>query len=214
MSGPSPRRARRLDPGYGLNESPPRKITLRMLHGFATCSTVGAWAFALTLAGTVFLLVLVGTQLLGVEAKGAERYGVRPFYLGAGSVAVTGLACYALFAFRRRRHLRFVRDGVASRGQVWSVEVLARNAWWRRGGRMPIEVHRGPQMGRFRITYRYRFEDEVFEGEDVVDTRFGNGQLCRLPEPRPGDRLTVLVSPTQPDDSVLALGIGAGLQDP
>lgn len=64
------------------------------------------------------------------------------------------------------------------------------------------------------MRYAYRVNGRVYQAQDTLETRFGNRELCRVPAPRRGDRLTVLHEPHRPQRSVIALGIGAGLAEP
>ncbi len=203
-----------LDPGHGLLDvAPPRRHTLGRWLQLAHTSGIGAVALALVVVGAVLGGILVIGQLAGAEMKGLERYGAAGFYIACATAIAAGCGCYALFSWRRREHFRLFRHGAATVGQVAAIEVLSRSAWWRRW-RFHHDLAPNPTRGRFAVRYRYRVGDRTFEAEDRVDSRHGARALATLPEPRRGDRLTVLFDSNKPERSVLALAIGEGLVDP
>ena len=208
-----------LDPGFGLlDHLPPRRRGLGRFLRLSTCSPWGAVALATTLVGLVIEGLVLGGQLFGAELKGVERHGAASFHLFAASLLALGGAGYGCFAYRKREHLALARHGAAVRGRLQDVEVVARGAWWRRGAsgwrRAVVANPDSGGLARYRFRYLFEVDGEIHEGEDLVDTRHGNGELSMLPTPWPGDELTVLFDPRDPTRNVAALGVAEGLPSP
>jgi hypothetical protein len=185
-----------------------------ILH-HATAHPIGILSWVPWVMATAILLYGAGAWLF--SDLETERL-VSGLVWGVIAPTVLGILCYLYYRITRRRHLRLYRSGEAVVGHVVRVDVVIRGKpWWR--SPWLLGDHRGwlhwsEEQGRYGVRYAYRVNGRVYQGEDTLETRFGNRELCRVPAPRKGDRLTVLHEPGRPQRSVMALAIGAGLVDP
>ena len=136
-------------------------------------------------------LDLADVAVFGRLAEDPDSRGIDkllPYGIPALAI-VGGLFGLGRFLTAQRRHFSFLRLGQAVVGEILEVAVVSSDVAHRRSSEAPSAglLDKGTEdMAQYGVDYRYEWEGARYEGHDDIDTRCGNGELCRLPRPAPG----------------------------